>query len=50
MIDPIGSEITKNTVNCYGFNFSYEANIIALRTGDNSNVLINNFPKLVNGI
>ena len=37
-----------NTINCDDYKFSYSVNVIALRISDNSNVMISNFPIVVN--
>ena len=36
-------------MNCNSFKFSYLTNTIALRASDQSNILMNNFPNVVNG-
>ena len=36
-------------MNCNSFQFSYLANTIAMRTSDQSNIMMNNFTNVVNG-
>ena len=39
-----------NTIDCDNYKFSYSVSIIALRISDNNNVLITDFPTLVNWV
>ena len=39
-----------NTIDCDNYKFSYSVSIIGLRISDNNNVLITDYPTLVNGV
>ncbi len=49
-INLFGPSIVLNTKKCDGFIFSYSENLIAKKISDNTNVLITNFLKTVNGV